>query len=401
MAFDTPAVVLGAGINGLGVARSLARAGVPVYLLDADPGRAEMRTRAARPVAISSMAGDALVAELERLGRSQFAGQRPPLFLTQEDSVKAVSLQRARLSALYRFSLPEADTVTRLMHKQGFQQLAERHGAPIPALVHVRTPADLDALQRLRYPAVVKPGEHDARYRHSFKKAYRVESAAAARELAARILPVLPDVVVQEWIEGPDSGIYFCLQYIDGAGKVVASFTGRKVRSWPPQVGGTASCTAAPEAHAALDALTTRFFRDTGVIGMASMEYKRDTRSGDYRMVEPTIGRTDYQEEVATLNGSNLPFAGYCAELGLPVLAPAPPAHPRAWRVRSEDLQSAALQGQNAGSGFGDARKIVDACWRWSDPAPSVVQAVQRVRRAVGARARKLLPGMQAAEGKS
>src|SRR3546814_6627002 len=101
----------------------------------------------------------------------------------------------------------------------------------------------------------------------------------------------MADVVVQEWIEGPDSSIYFCLQCLDRHGQVVASFTGRKIRSWPPQVGGTASCVAAPEVHAELSAMTTRFFQAAGVIGLASMEYKRDTRSGEFRMVEPTIDR--------------------------------------------------------------------------------------------------------------
>ena len=42
MAIDTPAVVLGAGLNGLGVARSLAREHVPVWLLDCDERRPEM-----------------------------------------------------------------------------------------------------------------------------------------------------------------------------------------------------------------------------------------------------------------------------------------------------------------------------------------------------------------------
>jgi len=41
MRVDTPAVVLGAGVNGLGVTRSLARAGVPVWLLDTDGQRPE------------------------------------------------------------------------------------------------------------------------------------------------------------------------------------------------------------------------------------------------------------------------------------------------------------------------------------------------------------------------
>jgi len=161
----------------------------------------------------------------------------------------------------------------------------------------------------------------------------------------------------------------------------VAAFTGRKIRSWPPEVGGTASCTAAPEAHAELSAVTARFFKDTGVTGIAGMEYKCDARTGELRMVEPTIGRTDYQEEVATLNGVNLPFAAYCSELGLPVTPPVAVQSPAVWRVSFEDTQSALLQHQAAGSGFPRGNRTIDALWRWNDPMPFLARGLQRIRR--------------------
>ncbi|MGH8114952.1 MAG: FAD-dependent oxidoreductase, partial [Rhodanobacteraceae bacterium] len=85
---ELPAVILGSGVNGLGVARSLARAHVPVWLLDANARRPEMRTRAAKPLQIRGLHGETLVEELERLGQGPFAGLRPVLLLTQEETVK-------------------------------------------------------------------------------------------------------------------------------------------------------------------------------------------------------------------------------------------------------------------------------------------------------------------------
>jgi len=378
---EVPAMVVGAGINGLGVARSLARARVPVWLLDSDARKPEMQTRAARSLQIRGLHGEALVESLEQLGKGRFAGLRPVLLLTQEESVKTISRHRERLTPFYRFSLPHNDIVDALLHKYGFQHLAELHDAPIPKLVRVTTPADLSELEHLRYPAVVKPGERHAGYSRQFKKAYRVGSVAETRDLVRSILAVMPDVVVQEWIAGPDSNIHFCLQYLDRESRAVASFTGRKIRSWPPEVGGTASCTAAPEVHAELSAITARFFRETGVTGMAGMEYKRDSHTGAMRMVEPTIGRTDFETEVATLNGVNLPFAAYCSELGLPTPPTATTRSPAVWRVRPEDTQSALLQHQRSGSGFPSGSRTVDALWRWSDPMPLLVQGLHRIRR--------------------
>lgn len=397
---EVPAVVLGSGVNGLGVARSIARARVPVWLLDVDARKPEMRTRAARPLQIRGLHGQTLIDELEHLGGTRFAGVRPVLLLTQEESVKTISRHRDRLAPFYRFSLPSQDTVDALLHKYGFQRLAEQYDAPIPRLVRITTQADLPELERLRYPAVVKPGERNAGYSRQFKKAYRVESIAEAGDLVRSILAVMPDVVVQEWIEGPDSNIHFCLQYLDRESRAVASFTGRKIRSWPPNVGGTASCIAAPEAHAELSATTARFFRDAGVTGMAGMEYKRDARTGEFRMVEPTIGRTDYQEEVATLNGVNLPFAAYCSELGLLVPSPATTRTRAVWRVRPEDEQSALLQHQRPGSGFPRGSRLTDALWRWDDPMPFVAQNLQRVRRILRKRMSRSAARPQAMEAK-
>ena len=402
MAFETPAVVVGAGVNGLGVARSLARAQVPVWLLNVDVRRPEMHTCAARPLKISALQGEALIDDLVRFGTTRFRELRPVLFLTQEESVKSVSHHRERLSGLYRFSLPPREVVDRLQHKQGFQTLAEKFGAPIPPLVHIRKLADLPALWKVRFPVVIKPGERHAEYGRLFKKAYRVDEPAEAERLIRSILPVTPDVVVQEWIEGPDANIYFCLQYLDKHGQTAAAFTGRKIRSWPPQTGGTASCIAAPDAHAELSQLTTRFFQNAGVIGMAGMEYKRDARSGEFRMVEPTVGRSDYQEEVATLNGVNLPYAAYCVELGIPPDAASGwVKRPVAWRVRAEDHWSAVVQNQPARRGFDGAGRITDAWWRWSDPLPSLLQNLWRIQRALRTRTLKKMPGSQMAKSKS
>lgn len=400
MGNEIPAVVLGSGVNGLGVARSLARAKVPVWLLDDDHDRPEMHTRAARPLRMETLQGEGLVRELVRLGVSRFSGVRPVLFLTREECVRTVSRHRERLAPFYRFSLPPRPVVEALLHKNGFQALAERSGAPVPALVRVRSVSDLDALRTLRYPVVIKPGERHAEYARRFRKAYRVDGPRQALELLQTILPVMDDMVVQEWTEGPDSNLYFCLQYVDHHGRVAASFTGRKVRAWPPQVGGTASCVPAPEVAGELSRMTSRFFEGAGVVGMAGMEYKRDARRNTFRMVEPTIGRTDFQSELATLNGVNLPWVAYAVEQGLAVPVVKAATRTAAWRVRMQDRQSARLQKQHPEEGFEDVDTVRDALWRWSDPMPGLVRDFRRLRGALGRRAGRVMLRLQAAGGR-
>ena len=90
------------------------------------------------------------------------------------------------------------------------------------------------------------------------------------RAFAVASWPSCRVVVVQEWIEGQDSDIFFCLQYRATGGATVCSFTGRKLCIWPPDVGTTASCTAAaPEVRTILQPLTEAFFKRMSLSGWA------------------------------------------------------------------------------------------------------------------------------------
>lgn len=393
--YTLPAVVLGMGLNGLGVVRSLARAGVPVVAVDDDAQRPAMRTRYGRKLIVRALSGDALVDDLVAFGRT-FA-ERPVLFLTEEATVRTVSERRGELLPYYRITLADAGVMAALMHKEGFRRIAQAHGFRLPRSLHVTDADTLAAAGALRYPAVLKPGGRNADYGRSFKKAYRVTNYEQAAMLCRRIMPVLPDLVLQEWIAGADADIYFCLQYIRADGTPAASFTGRKIRSWPPEVGGTASCVGAPEAAVQIEAETTRFFRASGFVGMGSMEYKHDRERGELYLVEPTVGRTDYQEEVATLNGVNIPLAAYCAEAGLPVPRREMTPGRRVWRESATDRWSAALQNEVCGRGPLDAGARTDAWRRWYDPAPWLAKESSRLFRAVRRRVR--LPGKPAEQG--
>lgn len=368
------AVVVGSGLNALGVVRSLAVARIPIWLVCSERDAA-VHTRYANIMFVEDSSGDPLITALLSIGR-QFE-EKPVLFLTEEKSVVTVSERRDEILPFFRITLPDQALLAALMHKQGFQEIASRLGSPVPPAVYLRSEADLPELSKLRYPCVLKPAFKDYGYGARFQKAYVVKSAKEAADRFREIAPTLSDLVVQEWIEGSDSDIYFCLQYIGADNRNISSFTGRKIRSWPPHIGGTASCTSAPEYEADLTAITDSFFRKVGFIGMGSMEYKRDQRDGRFYMVEPTVGRTDFQEEVATINGTNIPLAAYCHEIGLPIPESAMVTPPRIWREPITDRWSAELQPM-----IKDVinSKTIDAYWRADDPKPWFVLTLDRVK---------------------
>jgi len=362
VALSTPAVIVGADADALGIARSLGRAGVPLIVADSDARRPAMHSRYARPLVISAMSGPGLIDSLLAL-RTRL-DERPVLFVTTDLQVRTVSNYRERLTGAFHMRLPDDDCVCQLLDKRGFQQLAERHGFPVPRSITVREEKDFVKFAGLQFPAVIKPPNKEY---FNAPRALTVSSREQAEAMCRAILPEVPGLILQEWIEGSESDIYFCLQYRGESGVTVSSFTGRKLRCWPPQTGSTASCIAAPEMEDELERRTKAFFDKTGFVGMCSMEYKQDQRSGKLFMIEPTVGRTDWQEEVASINGINIPLAAYRYELGLPQSPSSRPSGSLVWTYPPSYWRSTLVS-------FHDRRpagaRVKSACWCFDDPVP-------------------------------
>lgn len=373
------AIVAGAGLNGLGVVRALGAGGVRVAVIDSAPGPAvhsghTARTRIVRPHRGTPdflRAVAALAAEL---------GGRPALFLTQEATVFAATAHRELLAGI-RLVLPDPSTANLLLSKERTHARAEEVGYPVPHSVVVAGQHEVALAAALTYPVVLKPVAKSEEWERRNKKGYRFTHAHDLARTYAEVGRGGPPVIVQEWIEGDDSDVYFTLSYRDAAGRRLGSFTGRKLRQWPPAVGGTASCAPADSVVAAeLDELTERFLTAVGCVGMASLEYKRDRRTGRFVIVEPTVGRTDFQSEVATPNVVKLPLMAYASLVGS--LAPPPrPARASIWRERIADARSAEAQPALALPPETAAMRIVDALARTDDPGPFLAERWAALRR--------------------
>ncbi len=268
------AVVAGAELNGLGVVRSLARGGVPTIVLDTTYGRAAMWSRFARPVIVEELYGRKLVDGLLALQRG--LDHRPALLLADEMVVHTVSMHREELKRAYQFQLPSPDTVKVLDNKARFHEFAERHGLPVPRSIVVSRVSDLEKLGDLRFPVIVKPADKRLVYLRRTQRLHMPADIEEARELCRTLLQTVGEFVVQEWIDGPVSNIYFCLFYRGDDRARTIFFSGRKILSHPPTAGSTALCIAAPEVAGQLEPFTAAFIERCDYRGLGSLEFKWD-----------------------------------------------------------------------------------------------------------------------------
>lgn len=378
----TPSVIVGADADGLGIVRGLGKAGVPVIVLDTDPRRPGMHSRYARPFVVKTLSGPGLIDGLLALRKS--IDQSPLLFLTDDRQVRCVSEHRAQWAGAFRIRLPEPDCIRQLLHKLTFQHLAERHGFPVPRAIGIHSEKDFVNFSEIQFPAVIKPGNKEVFFGRKAPRAQRVESREEAETVCRLILQEAADLIVQEWVEGRESDIYFCLQYRGENGLTISSFTGRKLRCWPPQTGSTASCTAAPEVESELRPMTKAFFDKTQFVGMCSMEFKQDRRTGKFFMIEPTVGRTDWQEEVASMNGVNIPLAAYCYELGRTQPLSEEIRRPLTWTYPPSYVRSlvrSALTTESFRDRRPSAGRVKSPCWSSDDPVPLFFFAKEWIRK--------------------
>jgi D-aspartate ligase len=315
MRYDVPAVVVGMNPTALGIVRSLDPHCSSITAIESNRDEPGTRTRLARVHLIDDLSDhETLMAELVDVART--FEERPVLFLSSDEHVVWAVRNREALAAHFRLILPTREVCDTLMWKDRFSELAARENLPMPrsAFLPLEGLSGHIAVSGLHYPVIIKPANKAGAWEQAgLDKAYIVRSSAEANAVAAKAGRAASAVLAQEYLEGEDGQVYFCLYFAaPGLGEPL-TFCGRKLLQWPPLRGSTAVCE--PAEAPGLEALTRKLFGGLGVEGFASLEVKYD-QNGSFKIIEPTIGRVDLQSYVATLNGMNMPLVAYLAAQG-------------------------------------------------------------------------------------
>jgi D-aspartate ligase len=305
---ENPAIVLGDNLTGLGVVRALHPRGVPVFVLDPFFRGRCAKSSWARKIESPCVSSSQILSFLGDL-RNRF-DKTPVLFPTIDATVQLLSRHRDEIQD-YSFIIPDRHIVDTLLDKARFASYAAENDLRIPATFCIDNEDQLGAiLEQVEYPCLLKPSLRDKVYddaglRKGFKIACRDELWDAYRQMNH----YCPSVVVQQWIEGGDGDIHFCLMYSNNYSRVIASVTGRKIRQYPPECGSTSL--AEGRRNDVVEQESRRIFEQIGFRGIGSMEYKLDSATGQYYITEPTVGRVNLQSYLAVANGVNIPYLTY------------------------------------------------------------------------------------------
>lgn len=387
-----PAIVVGTELNGLGIARPLWRAGIPVWGVATNRRHAAESSRAfARVTRCSEWTEAGLLEALDRVARE--LDDRAPLLLTKDEPVLWVSRNRAALSRHFHVNLPDDSAVDLLMNKRLFCERARQEGWPTPLTVRARSLAELEQrAPEVPFPCILKPElKNEAFRRQPIPKTFKLENLDELRLAYRRVSPFEAEVVVSEFIPGPDTRLLSCRTYWSTRGEPLAHFLVQKLLQWPVEIGIMALAGPCPPGQGdAVRALCERVFRTVGYRGLGALEVKLRP-DGSPVIMEPCVGRTVYSGEIAALNGIDLPAIAYFdMAFGENVAPPGALAgRPLRAPVKLEDRpRSRMSQGAYQSLGLLDRRTCRqlragarrEMLWRAEDPVPGIVS----VRRAAG-----------------
>lgn len=303
------AYILGASTpNGVGVARSLGREGIDIVAVDHRADAAGLRSRYVRPMVMPDpvrQPGDTL----EMLLNEAPPSEKGVLFPTSDAFVLFISRFQEELGERYLFCIPPRQLLEKIVNKHLQYQEAIRLGAPLPPTFFPSNMTDVrDIMDRLSYPAFIKPYYSHLWYERFGNKGFKVWSPAELKERYETIFAHGLQALVQTIIQGPNTNHVKVCAYYGQDGERHALFLTRKIRQFPVEFG---IGTTMESFH---DPLVKRigldFMENIGYRGIGSIELKLDDRTGKYMMIElnPRLWAQNIQ---ATCAGVNFPLIQY------------------------------------------------------------------------------------------
>jgi predicted ATP-grasp superfamily ATP-dependent carboligase len=306
----TPAVVLDLGFGGYGIVRSLVRYGIPVIGFCNQKKLPEYRTKLCDQKVYFKGESD-LRDKLEQTVSG--LGCKPVLFITTDAYVNFIIENRQFIDEHFLIHLPTNAVLKLLLDKTEFTTYARDNNILIPKTHNLFNPEDLESIaESLSFPVILKPFNRTDNWRKAnLSKAYCLQTIDELKKLYREINPVESRLMVQEWIPGGDSNVYYCLVYFNDQSECLASFTGYKIRQCPVGTGTGCSTTAVDNPY--VFDRTLEILQQLKYCGFGSVEFKLHDSNGRYYLIEPTVGRVEQIGYVATVNGMNLSLRCYNA----------------------------------------------------------------------------------------
>jgi predicted ATP-grasp superfamily ATP-dependent carboligase len=307
-------VVIGGDSQGLGIARSLGRHGIPVCVVDDETSISRASRFVRHTVRVRDLCSESSLLDGLALARGRFGLSGWVVYPTRDENVAALAANRDTLSQDFRIPTPGLASIRNVWDKRETYRLAEQLSIPIPRTWFPRSEGDLDAIDA-DGPLVIKPAIKEHFFYTTHVKAWRADSRAELADAFRRAAGIVNDgeVIVQELIPGGGEEQYaYCALFRDD--QPAASMTVRRRRQHPSDF-GRASTFVETISLPDLDEPSVNFLRKIGYYGLVELEFKRDPRDGAYKLLDVNA-RTWGYHTLGRAAGVDFPYLLFQDQLG-------------------------------------------------------------------------------------
>lgn len=313
----TGGVILGGDYQGLGIARSLGRHGIPVCVIDDEISIARASRFVDDVIRVPDLRHEESMLEAVALARQRLGTSRWVLYPTRDENVAAIAANRDTLLRDFRVPTPNLEAIRHVWDKRETYRLAERLSISIPRTWFPQEEKDLNEIDT-GVPLVVKPAIKEHFFYATYAKAWRADGRAQLEAHFRRASEIVNhgEVIVQELIPGGGDEQYSYCAFFNGT-KALASMTVRRLRQHPSDFGRSSTYVETivlPE----LAEPSVQFLTAIDYYGLVELEYKRDSRDGRYKLLDVNA-RTWGYHTLGGAAGVDFPYLLYRDQTDLPV----------------------------------------------------------------------------------
>lgn len=306
-----PVLVLGGKENSLGTARSLGRHGIKVRVSGPSNCWGMNSRYCAERFPIPFGTGAAAFWTALLLSPRSAALHGHIIFPCSDEALEFVAENHGELSRNYILGPAEPRLTLAMLDKQRTLALAEKAGIPCPRHWQIDNLAALARISaEVKFPVLVKP-LHSHKFVKVFgKKLFVIEKDVA--ELSAKVALALEHglgVTVVEMIPGPDTQLSSYNTFITDTGENLFHFTKRVIRRYPENSGNGCCHVTAWEPETA--AMGQKLFKALGTRGFANVEFKRDLRDDQLKLIEVN-SRFTAAHQLFLSSGAPIDLMIYC-----------------------------------------------------------------------------------------
>lgn len=308
------ALVVGGDHPGLGVARSLGRRGIRVYVVEDQFSVSDYSRYAEKVIRVNDIRDEDATAEAVLEVGKKYGLEGWVLIPTRDETVAAFARHRDRLAKFFRMTTQEWDIVQWAWDKNKTYKFAEMQGIPVPGTWTVRNVDELETLYP-RLPLAIKPAIKENFFYATGAKAWRANTPSELRELFTRAAAQIScdEIMIQEIVPGDGSTQYsYCAFAING--EPHSTLVAKRLRQHPREFGRAATYVETVEC-ADVEELSRKFIKALNYHGLMEIEYKYDERDQKYKLLDANARAWGFHS-LGLAAGVDFPYLLYADQFG-------------------------------------------------------------------------------------